>query len=127
MKTLTTLLTGIVIGSVATALQGAVPVGPVDEATKQALMAVKNGIVAGHQKKDRAALDRLYADDYTAIDSKGTIRSKQHLLDGLPTDAVFGLTQLSTPAVAWIALALGAVGGVANLAIRRPAQAPAHA
>ena len=42
-------------------------------------------------------------------------------------DAVFGLTQLSTPAVAWIALALGALGGVANLAIRRPASAPAHA
>lgn len=87
MKTLATLLAGILIGSTATALTGAVPVGPADDATKQALMAVKNGIVAGHQKKDRAALDRLYADDYTAIDSKGAIRSKQNLLDGLPTDA----------------------------------------
>lgn len=87
MKTLTTLLTGILIGSAATALLGAVPVGPADEATKQALMAVKAGIVAGHQAKDRAALDRLYADDYTAIDSKGAIRSKQNLLDALPTDA----------------------------------------
>lgn len=88
MKTLTTLLTGILMGSAATALLGAVPVGPADEATKQALMAVKSGIVAGHQKKDRAALDRLYADDYTAIDSKGAIRSKQNLLDNLPADPV---------------------------------------
>ncbi len=87
MKTLTTLLTGILIGSAATALIGAVPVGPADQATKQALMTVKNGIVAGHQNKDRAALDRLYADDYTAIDAKGAIRSKQNLLDALPTDA----------------------------------------
>jgi ketosteroid isomerase-like protein len=87
MKTLATLLTGIVIGSAATALIGAQPVGPADEATKQALVAVKSGIVAGHRTKDRAALDRLYTDDYTAIDSKGAIRTKQHLLDALPTDA----------------------------------------
>lgn len=38
-------------------------------------------------------------------------------------DAVLGLTW--TPEVAWIALAMGALGGVANLAIRKPA--PAHA
>jgi ketosteroid isomerase-like protein len=48
---------------------------------------VKRGIVAGHQAKDAAALDRLYADDYTAIDSKGVIRTKQNLLKALPTDA----------------------------------------
>jgi putative oxidoreductase len=45
----------------------------------------------------------------------------------LSLDAAFGLTGLSTPAVATAALALGALGGVANLAIRKPAATPAHA
>ena len=38
-------------------------------------------------------------------------------------DGLIGLTQVWTPAVAWTALAVGALGGVANLAIRRPAPA----
>lgn len=42
-------------------------------------------------------------------------------------DAAFGLTSLWTPAAAWAALAIGALGGVANLAIRKPASAPVHA
>lgn len=87
MKTLTTLVAGLVIGSLATALLAATPVGPADEATKQAVTAVKQAIVAGHKARDRAALDRLYADDYTAIDSKGAVRTKQDLLNALPTDA----------------------------------------
>jgi ketosteroid isomerase-like protein len=87
MKTLTTLLLGIAIGSLGTNIIASTPVGPADEATKTAVAEVKRGIVAGHKAKDRAALDRLYADDYTAIDSKGTIRSKQDLLKALPTDA----------------------------------------
>ena len=87
MKTLTTLLLGMAIGALGTAALAAVPVGPADDATKNAVMAVKRGIVAGHQAKDRTALDRLYADDYTAIDSKGAIRTKQDLLNALPTDA----------------------------------------
>jgi len=36
-------------------------------------------------------------------------------------DALFGLTALWTPALAWIALALAIIGGAANLALRRPA------
>lgn len=87
MKTLTTLLAGIVIGAAGMAASAAVPVGPADEATKAAVQEVKRGIVAGHKAKDRAALDRLYADDYTAIDATGTIRTKQDLLSALPTDA----------------------------------------
>lgn len=87
MKTLTTLLVGMTIGAFGAVAAGAVPVGPADEATKQAVMEVKRGIVAGHKAKDRASLDRLYADDYTAIDSKGSIRTKQDLLKALPTDA----------------------------------------
>ena len=42
-------------------------------------------------------------------------------------DALLGLTTLWTPEVSWIALAIGVVGGVANLAIRRPAAATATA
>ena len=40
-------------------------------------------------------------------------------------DAVFGLTQYWTPAVAWSAIAIGVAAGVTNLAIRRPAAAVA--
>ena len=36
-------------------------------------------------------------------------------------DALVGLTSFWTPAVAWTAIAIGALGGCANLAIRRPA------
>jgi ketosteroid isomerase-like protein len=87
MKTLTTLLVGIAIGAISMAAVAAVPVGPADEATKAAVSEVKRGIVAGHKAKDRAALHRLYANDYTAIDAKGAIRTKQDLLKALPTDA----------------------------------------
>ena len=45
----------------------------------------------------------------------------------LSLDAAFGLTELSSPAVVATALALGVLGGVANLAIRKTAPAPAHA
>jgi putative oxidoreductase len=40
-------------------------------------------------------------------------------------DALLGLASLWTPTLAWTALGLGIVGGVANLAIRRPAPAVA--
>jgi putative oxidoreductase len=42
-------------------------------------------------------------------------------------DGLLGLTTLWTPEVTWAALAIGIVGGVANLAIRRPAEATAAA
>jgi len=38
-------------------------------------------------------------------------------------DAALGLSSLWTPGIAWIALALGLAGGVANLLARRPAPA----
>ncbi len=84
MKTLVSLLVGIAIGALSTAALTSMQVGPADEATKAALVAVKRGIVAGHQGKDRAALDQLYADDYTAIDSQGVLRTKQDLLPRSP-------------------------------------------
>ena len=107
MKTLLTLLIGIAIGASGMALSAAVPVGPADDATKAAVMEVKRGIVAGHKTKDRAALDRLYADDYTAIDSKGAIRTKQDLLKALPTDAEIAEGQYDLIAVRrWGAIAV---------------------
>ena len=42
-------------------------------------------------------------------------------------DAVAGLTSIWTPTVAWSALALGIIGGLANLAVRRPAPRAAAA
>jgi ketosteroid isomerase-like protein len=87
MKTAATLVLGILIGALGAASLGAIQVGPADAATKAAVSEVKRGIVAGHKARDRSALDKLYADDYTAIDSKGAIRSKQDLLNALPTDA----------------------------------------
>jgi hypothetical protein len=58
-----------------------------DEATRKAVAAVKQGILAGHKARDRAALERLYADGYTAIDAKGEVTTKKELLDGLATGA----------------------------------------
>jgi putative oxidoreductase len=43
-------------------------------------------------------------------------------------DSALGLTALWTPTLAWGVLAIGAIGGVVNAGLRRPAaQAPAHA
>ena len=46
---------------------------------------------------------------------------------GYSLDALVGLRPYWTPAVVWSALALGAIGGLANLAIRRPAAQAAAA
>jgi putative oxidoreductase len=39
-------------------------------------------------------------------------------------DAALGNYTLLTPAATWIILGIGLVGGIANLAVRRPAAAP---
>jgi hypothetical protein len=60
--------------------------GPTADAeTLKAVIAVKQAIVAGHKARDRAALDKLYADDYTATDASGKVTTKKELLDGLAT------------------------------------------
>ena len=48
-----------------------------DEATRRLLTDMKSEVVRAFVKKDRAALDRIYADDYVATDSKGETRTKQ--------------------------------------------------
>ena len=58
----------------------------VDDATRQALQRVKAAIVEGHRTRDRAALDALYADDFTATDARGDLRTKADLLRALATD-----------------------------------------
>jgi putative oxidoreductase len=42
-------------------------------------------------------------------------------------DYALGLTALWTPAVSWLAIAVGLAGGAANLTLRRPAPAPVTA
>lgn len=80
-------LAGVIAGTAITGGISARQAGDADTETKAALVAVKRGIVDGHTRKDRAQLDRLYADAYTAIDAAGTVRTKAQLLDALPTDA----------------------------------------
>jgi putative oxidoreductase len=43
-------------------------------------------------------------------------------------DTALGLSALWTPTLTWVTLAIGVLGGLANLGLRRPAaQSPAHA
>jgi ketosteroid isomerase-like protein len=76
------LAAGVAITSAAFAMQHSAA----DEETRRAVTAVKQAIVAGHKARDAAALDRIYADDYTATDSNGATRTKRELLAGLKTD-----------------------------------------
>jgi hypothetical protein len=62
------------------------PDAPADDALLRELSVVKDAIVAGHKAKDAAALAKLYAGDYTAIDASGKVRTKAELLASLPTD-----------------------------------------
>lgn len=45
----------------------------------------------------------------------------------LSIDALAGLTPVWTPGIAWTSLSIGILGGLANVAIRNPAQKPATA
>jgi putative oxidoreductase len=46
---------------------------------------------------------------------------------GYSLDAAFGLSSLWTPAINWLALGIGVLGAVANLAARKTAPAASHA
>jgi len=56
-----------------------------DAATLRAVSEVKQAIVAGHKARDRAALEKLYAPEYTATDASGKVTTRKELLDGLAT------------------------------------------
>ena len=78
---------GLLLAVGALASAEAQDVSAADPETVRAVTAVKKGILAGHKARDRAALDRLYADSYTATDAKGEVTTKKELLDGLASGA----------------------------------------
>lgn len=86
MRTGMALSIGLVAGAIATLGVVRAQTLVADRDTREAVTAVKRAIVSGHMAKDAAALAGLYADDYTAIDARGTIRTKAALLSALPTD-----------------------------------------
>jgi ketosteroid isomerase-like protein len=86
MRTLVALSIGLLMGALATVGVIRAQTLVADRETREAVTAVKRAIVEGHKAKDAAALARLYADDYTAIDARGTVRTKSALLAALPTD-----------------------------------------
>lgn len=86
MRTAGGLLLGLVLGATlaAATLQRADLMA--DAVTREAVATVKRGIVEGHRTRNRAALDQLYAESYTALDARGGLRTKADLLAALPTD-----------------------------------------
>lgn len=97
--------------------------GPIGPAIVLAVMIVAagsvhwgNGIFAA---TNGIEVTLLYATVATGLILTGT---GQYSLD-----AVLGLSSLWTPSIEWAALAVGIVGGVTNLALRRPQQNPVTA
>jgi hypothetical protein len=86
MRTIAALAAGVLLGGLATAAWQPAEL-MADAATRDAVTAVKRAIVDGHRTRNRAALDQLYADSYTAFDARGGVRTKADLLRALPTDA----------------------------------------
>jgi putative oxidoreductase len=92
------------------------PVGPALMISVMIVAAVsvhlRNGLFA---MSNGIEVPLLYATGATALALTGP--------GAYSLDAVLGLSTLSSPAVAGIALAAGIVGGLANLMVRRPAAA----
>lgn len=86
MRTTFTFLAGALVGAALTAGVAARQPLLADDATRAAVVSVKQAIVRGHRTRDVASLRSLYGDDYTAIDARGTVRTKQALLAAVPTD-----------------------------------------
>jgi ketosteroid isomerase-like protein len=87
VRTAMTLLAGMFLGGglILTATQPDAEL-LADAATRQAVTHLKQSIVDGHRTRDRAGLDRLYAEDYTALDARGGLRTNADLLNALPGD-----------------------------------------
>ena len=86
MRIVWTLLGGVIFGAVLSTMATGQAAWMADAATQEAVSNVKKAIVEGHRTKDRAALDALYAVDYTAFSTRGGVLSKTDLLTGLATD-----------------------------------------
>lgn len=54
--------------------------GAADDLTRRALADLKSQVVKAFVEKDRAALERIYADDYVATDARGETRTKREEL-----------------------------------------------
>ena len=87
MKTTTRIVLAVLVTLGGAAVSAAPESSSADPETVKAVTAVKKGILAGHKARDRAALDQLYADSYTATDAKGEVTTKKELLDGLASGA----------------------------------------
>jgi hypothetical protein len=86
MRSALTFVLGLIAGTVLTTGVSARQSLLADAATREAVVAVKQAIVGGHRTRDVTALDRLYGADYTAIDARGTVRTRAQLLAAVPTD-----------------------------------------
>ena len=75
MRTLITFVLGLATGGLLTTGVTARQSLLADAETRDAVVAVKQAIVQGHRIRDVAALSRLYGEDYTAIDARGTVRT----------------------------------------------------
>ena len=96
---------GLLLAAGASSLRAVPDPSASDAATLRAVSEVKQAIVAGHKARDRAALEKLYAADYTATDASGKVTTRKELLDGLATgpeivEGRYGATSPWPPATA---------------------------
>ena len=76
---------GLLLAAGASSVRAVPDPSAADAATLRAVSEVKQAIVAGHKARDRAALEKLYAPEYTATDASGKVTTRKELLDGLAT------------------------------------------
>ena len=73
------------LGALVLSVSAVISSSEADAATRRALTEMKQQVVQAFITKDRAALDRIYADDYVATDARGERRTKQEELARLGT------------------------------------------